>query len=71
MKRHFLMITTAASILVCGSVAASAQDDSETPDIQLLEQAQQQDAVDQDASPDTDGHGRVRHCMQQCMRGMK
>ena len=40
MKRHLLIITTTASILVCGSVAAKAQDDSNTPDTQQLEQAQ-------------------------------
>ena len=28
MKKHLLMITTAASILACGTLAASAQDDS-------------------------------------------
>jgi EF hand len=68
MKRHLLMITTAASILVCGTVAGSAQDDPDNSNMQQLEQAQQ-DPVDQDAGPDTDGHGRMRHCMRQCMRG--
>ena len=42
MKKHLLVITTAASILVCGSVAAVAQDDdTDTPNMQQLEQAQQ------------------------------
>ena len=67
MKRHLLIITTAASILVCGSVAARAQNDSETPDIQLLEQAQQ-DPMDE-LNPNASDHGTMRQCMRQCMRG--
>ena len=54
MKRHLLMITTAASILVCGTVAGSTQDEPDNSNMQQLEQAQQ-DPVDQDAGPDTDG----------------
>jgi EF hand len=67
MKKHLLMITTAASILVCGSVAAIAEDDSDTPNMQQLEQAQQ-DPMDQ-GEPGTGGHGMIRQCMRQCMSG--
>ena len=65
MKKHLLMITTAASVLVCGSVAAIAQDDSDTPNMQQLEQAQQ-DPMDE-GEPGTGGHGMMRQCMRQCM----
>ena len=65
MKRHLLMITTAASILVCGAVAASAQDDSQN--MQQLEQAQQ-DPMDE-GEPGASRHGMMRQCMRQCMRG--
>lgn len=67
MKKHLLMITTAASILVCGSVAASAQDDSDTSNMQQLEQAQH-DPMDE-GGPGTGGHGMMRQCMRQCMSG--
>ena len=67
MKRHFVMLATAASILVCGSVAASAQDDSDTSAMQQLEQAQQ-DPMDE-GEPGTGGHGMMRHCLRQCMSG--
>ena len=67
MNKHLLLITTAASILVCGSVAAIAQDDSDTPNMQQLEQAQQ-DPMDE-GEPGTGGHGMIRHCMRQCMSG--
>ena len=67
MKKHLLMITTAASILVCGSVAASAQDDSDTLNMQQLEQAQH-DPMDE-GGPGTGGHGMMRQCMRQCMSG--
>jgi hypothetical protein len=61
------MIATAASILVCGSVAAIAQDDSDTPNMQQLEHAQQ-DPVDE-GEPREGGHGMMRQCLGQCMRG--
>jgi hypothetical protein len=61
------MMTTAASILVCGSVVASAQDDSDTADVQQFEQAQQ-DRVDQ-GEPGAGGHGMMRQCLRQCMSG--
>jgi hypothetical protein len=41
MKKHFLMLTTAASILACGTAGASAQEDTDNPVMQQLEQAQQ------------------------------
>ena len=34
MKRHLLLITTAASILVCGTLAANAQEDSDEQTVQ-------------------------------------
>jgi len=69
MNRHLLMITTAASILVCGSLAAIAQDDDTgTPNTQQLEQAQQ-DAVDQGEDYGSGRHGMMRQCMRQCMGG--
>ena len=67
MRGHLLMITIAASILVFGSVVVSAQDDTDTPNMQQLEQAQQ-DAADQ-AGPAEGGHGMMRRCMRQCMGG--
>jgi hypothetical protein len=67
MKRHLLMITTAASILVCGGVAASAQDDSDTPNMQRLEQVQQ-DPMDE-GEPGASRHGMMRQCMRQWMSG--
>jgi hypothetical protein len=67
MKRHLLMITTAASILVCGSVVASAEDDSDTADMQRFEQSQQ-DRMDQ-GEPQGGGHGMMRQCLRQCMGG--
>jgi len=69
MKKHLLMITTAASILVCGSVAAVAQDDdTDTPNMQQLEQAQQ-DAVDEGEDNGPGRRGMMRQCMRQCMSG--
>jgi hypothetical protein len=69
MKKHLLMITTAASILVCGSVAAIAQDDdTDTPNMQQLEQAQQ-DAVDEGEDNGPGRRGMMRQCMRQCMSG--
>jgi len=68
MKRHLLIITTTASILVCGSVAAKAQDDTNTPDTQQLEQAQQE-AVDEGEDSSPGRHGMMRQCMRQCMSG--
>ena len=67
MNKHLLLITTAASILVCGSVAAIAQDDSDTPNMQQLEQAQQ-DPMDE-GETGTGGHGMMRQCIRQCMSG--
>ena len=71
MKKHLLLIMTVASILACGGVAASAQDsaqdDTDTPNMQQLEEAQQ-DAADQ-AGPAEGGHGMMRRCMRQCMGG--
>jgi hypothetical protein len=67
MKGHLLMITTAATILVCGSVVASAQDDSDTADMQQFEQAQQ-DSMDQ-GEPGAGGHRIMRQCLRQCMSG--
>ena len=67
MKRHMLMITTAASILVCGTVAASAQDDSDTLDIQQLEQAQQDPMGE--GEPGAGRRGMMRQCMRQCLSG--
>ncbi len=70
MQKHLLMITTAAAILACGGVAATAQDsdedDVDTPQMQQLEQAQQ-DPMDQEAGRGADGHKGMRHCMRQCM----
>jgi EF hand len=65
MKKHFLMLTTAASILACGTAGASAQEDN--PVMQQLEQAQQ-DPTDE-VNPGTSDHGMMRQCMRQCMRG--
>ena len=67
MKKHLLMITTAASILACGTLAASAQDDSDTPNMQQLEQTQH-DPMDE-GEPGRGGHGMMRQCMRQCMSG--
>ena len=67
MKKHLLMITTAASILACGTLAASAQDDFDTPNMQQLEQTQH-DPMDQ-SEPGRGGHGMMRQCMRQCMSG--
>jgi EF hand len=67
MKRHLLTLATAASFLACGSVAAIAQDNSDTPGMQQLEQAQQ-DPTDE-GEPGTGGHGMIRHCIRQCMSG--
>ena len=67
MKKHFLMLTTAASILACGAVVTNAQEDTDNPVIQQLEQAQQ-DQTDE-VNPDTSGHSMMRHCMRQCMSG--
>ena len=61
MKKHFLMLTTAASILACGTAGASAQEDTDNPVMQQLEQAQQ-DPTDE-ANPDASGHSMMRQCM--------
>jgi EF hand len=68
MKRHLLMLTTAASILVCGSVIVSAEDDTDTPNMQQLEQAQQ-DVADEVDESGLGRHGMMRQCMRQCMSG--
>ena len=34
MKKHFLMLTTAAAILACGTAGASAQEDTDNPVMQ-------------------------------------
>ena len=69
MKKHFLMLTTAASIQAYGTAGASAQEDTDNPVMQQLEQAQQ-DPTDE-VNPDASGHGmmRQRPCMRQCMSG--
>jgi hypothetical protein len=67
MKKHLLMLTTAASILACGTAGASAQEDTDNPVMQQLEQAQQ-DPTDE-VNPGTSNHGMMRHCMRQCMSG--
>jgi EF hand len=61
MKKHLLMLTTAASILACGTAGASAQEDTDNPVMQQLEQAQQ-DPTDE-VNPGTSNHGMMRHCM--------
>jgi hypothetical protein len=61
MIKHFLMLTTAACILACGAVVANAQEDTDNPVMQELEQAQQ-DQTDE-VNPDTSDHGMMRHCM--------
>ena len=65
--KSFLMLTTAASILACGTAGASAQEDTDNPVMQQLEQAQQDptDAV----NPDPSGHSMMRRCMRQCLSG--
>ena len=68
MKRHLLLITTAASILVCGTLAANAQEDSDEQTVQQLEQAQQ-DPVDEGEDGGPGRHGKMRQCMRQCMSG--
>ena len=68
MKRHLLLVTTAASVLICGSVAVSAQDDTDTPNMQQLEQAQQ-DPVDEGENAGPVRHGMMRQCLRQCMSG--
>ena len=68
MKRHLLLITTAASILVCGTLAANAQEDSDEQTVQQLEQAQQ-DPVDEGEDGGPARHGMMRQCMRQCMSG--
>ena len=67
MKKHFLMLTTAASILACGTAGASAQEDTDNPVMQQLEQAQQ-DPTDE-VNPDASGHSMMRRCMRQCLSG--
>jgi EF hand len=67
MIKHFLMLTTAACILACGAVVANAQEDTDNPVMQQLEQAQE-DQTDE-VNPDTSDHGMMRHSMRQCMRG--
>ena len=51
MIKHFLTLTTAACILACGAVVANAQEDTDNPVMQQLEQAQQ-DQTDE-VNPDT------------------
>jgi hypothetical protein len=67
MKKHLLMLTTAASILACGTAGASAQEDTDNPVMQQLEQAQQ-DPTDE-VNPDASGHSMMRRCMRQCLSG--
>ncbi len=68
MKRHLLMITTAASILACGTLSAIAQEDSDEQTVQQLQQAQQ-DPVDEGEDGGPGRHGMMRQCMRQCMSG--
>jgi Ca2+-binding EF-hand superfamily protein len=65
MTKHILMLTTAAFILACGAVAASAQQDSNTA---MIQQSAQQDPADEDG-PGMMGHGMMRQCMRHCMMG--
>jgi hypothetical protein len=67
MKKHFPMLTTAASIPACGTAGASAQEDTDNPAMQQLEQAQQ-DPTDE-VNPDASGHSMMRRCMRQCLGG--
>ena len=57
-EKHFLMLTTAASILAYGTAGASAQQDTDNPVMKQLEQAQQ-DPTDE-VDPDASGHGMMR-----------
>ena len=68
MKQHLLLITTAASILVCGTLAAIAQEDSDEQTVQQLQQAQQ-DPVDEGEDGGPGRHGMMRQCLRQCMSG--
>jgi EF-hand domain/EF hand len=62
MTKHILMLTTAAFILGCGAMDASAEQGSNTAIMQQSEQAQQDPT-------DEGGPGMMRHCMRQCMMG--
>jgi hypothetical protein len=53
MKKHLLLLTTAASILACGTAVSSAQEDTDNPVMQQLEQAQQDQTDEVNPVPQT------------------
>jgi EF hand len=61
MTKYVLMLVTSAFVLASGAVAATAQQNSNTPMMQQPKQAQQGDPADE---------GGLRHCMGMMRHGM-
>jgi hypothetical protein len=66
MTKELLMLTTVTFALVCGGVAARAQEDSDDPSMMRNWQETQQNQGDEEDTGRM-GHGMMRHCMRQCM----
>jgi hypothetical protein len=75
MTKHVLMLVTSAFVLTSGAVAATAQQNSNTPMMQQPKQAQEGDPADESGSGMM-GHGMMahegvmRHCMGMMRHGM-
>ncbi len=66
MTKRLFMLTTVTFALLCGGVAARAQEDSDDPAMMRhWEEVQQNQGDEEDTG--RMGHGMMRHCMRQCM----
>jgi len=66
MTKHILMLTTVTFALVCGAVAARAQQDTDDATMRRQWEQVQQNPGDEDDTGMA-GHGMARHCIRQCM----
>jgi Ca2+-binding EF-hand superfamily protein len=70
MTKHARMLVTSAFILASGTIAATAQQNSNTPMMQQPKQAQQGDPADEGGSGMMGHEGMMRHCMAMMGHGM-
>jgi EF-hand domain pair len=66
MTKRILMLTTVTFALVCGAVAARAQQDTDDAAMMRKWEKVQQSPGDEDDTGMA-GHGMARHCIRQCM----
>jgi hypothetical protein len=66
MTKRILMLTTVTFALVCGAVAARAQQDTDDAAMMRKWEEVQQNPGDE-GDTGMAGHGMARHCIRQCM----